>query len=307
MGDNKLLFENAGEYVCLNGVIYETARYIKDNPDAGLWDADVAYEVIRVDGGVPMFFEDHCERLNNSLAKLHADSTVPTEALAASAGLLLRVNGVSGGNIKIWAASCKQAPSALKAPPGRLAPTFNIFINVNRSYIPKAEYFETGAPAGLMPYTREDPNIKRYITGYKERVRELTEEGGFYEVLLYDAGRRLTEGSRSNLFFTIGGVIYTAPQDMILVGIRRKYVFAAAKGADIEIVEKPVSLDELENGAADGAFITGTGIGVLPISRINDICLPSASNPIIRKIMGEYAKIEDNYKNVFSFTEGFSW
>ena len=295
MGDSKLLFENTGAYVSLNGEIIETRRYAAETPDAGFWDAAVAYEVLRVASGVPLFFEDHCERLNKSLAKLGARASAAPETLASRVGALLRANAVTDGNVKLWAAPVK--------PPVRLSGTArdapqtepNIFLNVNRSYDPNPEYYENGAPAGLMAYTRNDPNIKRYIAGYKERVRELTENGSVYEVLLYDGARRLTEGSRSNLFFTKNGIVYTAPADIILVGIRRRHIFAAARRLGIRIVEEPVTLDEVENKAVDGAFITGTGIGVLPVSQIDGAGLRSAGDPVIRKIMGEYEKIARDY------------
>ena len=348
MGDKKLLFENDGGYVCLNGDIMETSRYIGESVDDGWWDARVAYEVVHAVHGVPLFFEDHAARLRASLAKLGEfpesviNSSVTETRLLAHAKTLMLANNLKDCNIKIWAAvasaqdhiqsSDAETDADLHTPTADVdddpeARPVNVFININRRYLPLPEYYKDGAPAGLLEYTRTDPNVKRFVAGYKERIREMTDGGGVYEVLLFDEAGRLTEGSRSNLFFTGGGIIYTAPENLILKGIRRKYALEAARRAGFEVRETPVTLSDAgllsiydepglsnfeerqtpadecrpsadHNQLVDGAFITGTAVGVLPISKIGDTVFNSAKNPVIRKIMEEYNKLAQDYIHV---------
>ena len=338
MGNKNFLLENVGAYVCLNGEIIEAQRYADETPDGDYWTGDIVYEVIRVISGVPMFFEDYCARLNESLARLNIDAEIGMFSFLQPIASLLRANNTYDCNIKLWAAS---------GSPGII----NLFLNINKSFYPPPEYYRDGAPAGLYAYTRENPNVKQVVQGYKEQVQALIESGGVFELLLYDNTNHLTEGSRSNLFFSRGNQLFTAPDRIILKGTVRKYVFLAAQRAGVEIVERPVSLKEIglspgsldrrrAHGKADadrfktevknlrqqrskktiifptpgpwpgsepepalpvmtvnGAFLTGTSIGVLPISRIGGVKLNSAKDRIIRRIMAEYDKITRDYIN----------
>jgi branched-subunit amino acid aminotransferase/4-amino-4-deoxychorismate lyase len=82
---------------------------------------------------------------------------------------------------------------------------------------------------------------------------------------------------------------------MILKGVIRKYIFAAAEKLGIEIAETPVSLDALESRAVDGLFITGTSIGALPVSQVDGMVFQSPGNPVIGAIRTEYETIVREY------------
>ena len=366
MGNESLLLENAGSHISLNCGIIEARRYIDEIDDKLYWKAGIAYEVVRVIGGVPMFFEDHVERLNASLAKMDAKTETSADELLPPITSLLRANGAGDCNVKIQASAKahidgagapprpdgSSGPIGTTAPDGITAPAgINLLMNINKSFYPPPEYYSEGVPVGLYAYTREAPNVKRVVTGFKEQVKALMESGGVFELLLYDSTHRLTEGSRSNLFFTRGDQLFTAPDRIILKGTIRKYAFLAAERAGIEIVERPVTLEEIglspgslgrrrAHGGAlsgrsaleepapkqkksrktiafptpgpwpgsaqaaklpeltvNGAFITGTSIGILPISRIGGVRLDSAGVPAIRKIRYEYEKIAREYIN----------
>ena len=328
MGNINLLYENIGAFIDLNGEIHAVRHYVDNVRDEGGWDASVAYEVVRVVRGVPMFFEDHCTRMNESLSRMNVNAQAGISALQARITSLLLVNGIASCNVKIWAAPAaafEPAP-ANTATAAALEPTpadpadqataaahgprqseINIFMNINKSFYPPPEYYRDGVAAGLLEYTRDAPNIKRLVAGFKERIQSMIDNEGVFEVLLYDSSRLLTEGSRSNLFFTRDGIIYTAPDHMILKGTIRKYVYIAAERAGIQIVEEPARLDSVIE-AVDanegpgkrrgcGAFITGTSIGVLPVSTIGGCRINSEGDEVIKKLMEEYASIEQKYIN----------
>ena len=337
MSNKSLLLENVGSRVSFNGEIREAKLYADESDEKNLWTSEVAYEVIRVINGVPIFFEDHIERLNASLVKLGAGTEFGVNDLLPLVSSLLAANGAGDCNIKIQAASNGSGGT-------------NILLNINKSFYPPPEYYADGVPVGLYAYTREDPNVKKVVGSFKEQVKALMESGGVFELLLYDSTRRLTEGSRSNLFFSRGEQLFTAPDRIILKGIIRKYAFIAAERAGIEIVERPVTLEEIglspgslgrrrAHGGAlsgrsaleaqepeppkiklkknkkmlmfptavfeqklpeltvNGAFLTGTSIGVLPIARIGGVALKSAEAPVIKRIRAEYEKIAREYIN----------
>ena len=336
MGNRNLLLDNVGLYVCLNGEIFEAQYYLDMINDDDCWNRGISYEVVRIFRGTPMFLEDHCARLNASLAEMSLRKPIGRDQIDKPLSSLLRANENYDCNVKVWAAFDE-------------SDGINLFFNINRSFYPPPEYYENGVPTGLYAYSRDNPNVKRYVSGFSERVQALIDSGGVFELLLYDESQRLTEGSKSNLFFSRGEKLYTAPDRIVLKGTVRKYVYVAAERAGIEIVERPVTLEEIglspgslerrragEETASgrkkqltivkkpasrrktvafptpgpwpgtetapnlpvlsvNGAFLTGTSIGVLPIARIGGVTLGSVSDPLIKHIRAEYDKIERSY------------
>ena len=231
-GFSEIAFDNVGSYICFNGRIVETNKSKKKLFDVENQADGAACEVIRIVDGTPLFIEDHCERLNESLTYLNAGKKIREKAILAPIPPLLNANGIKNCNLKIWAS----VDSSNK---------INLVYIIKDCLYPPPEYYRNGVPAGLYAYTRENPNVNRVIPGFSRQVQSLIKSGGVYELLLYDESQRMTEGSRSNLFFTRGERLFTAPERIILKGTVRKYVFLAAERAGIEIVERPVTLEEI--------------------------------------------------------------
>ncbi|MDR3121960.1 MAG: hypothetical protein LBU58_11615, partial [Clostridiales bacterium] len=49
------------------------------------------------------------------------------------------------------------------------------------------------------------------------------------------------------------------------------------------------------SGGVRGLFITGTSIGLLPVSRIDDLIFHSADDPVIKAVRAEYEAITREY------------
>jgi len=101
-------------------------------------------------------------------------------------------------------------------------------------------------------------------------------EDGYDQILWTDAyeHKYVQEIGTMNFFVIIDGVAYTPPTDgQILEGVTRDSVINLIKDRDIEVIERPISIDEIaeafENGKLDDAFGTGTAASVSPIAEIN--------------------------------------
>ena len=93
-----------------------------------------------------------------------------------------------------------------------------------------------------------------------------SEELAFAVPLILDEDGSVLEGSRSNVFAAVGGVLVTPPTDgRILPGVARARAIELARAAGLDVVERPLSLDEL--AAADEVFMTGGVRGVEPVGR----------------------------------------
>jgi para-aminobenzoate synthetase / 4-amino-4-deoxychorismate lyase len=84
--------------------------------------------------------------------------------------------------------------------------------------------------------------------------------------LVVDEDGSVLEGSRSNLFAVLDGIVVTPPTDgRILPGVARARAIEVARAAGIEVVERALSVDEL--AAAAEVFMTGGVRGVEPVGR----------------------------------------
>jgi branched-chain amino acid aminotransferase len=231
------------------------------------------YEVLRVVKGIPLFLDDHLERFYYSA--LLAGKTIRFSEAQISTFLknLIDKNKVADGNVLI---SCK---INLKA----------FFIKHN---YPTDEMYREGVLCGILKAERENPNAKVFQTSVRQRADQMLEENGFYEVLLADHLDRITEGSRSNVFFVIGNELVTSPGSKVLLGITRQKTLQLARDLNIPVIEREVNLNELQH--FDAAFITGTSPKILPIQQIDGFSI-NPQNELVRQLMKSYDNLIEGY------------
>ena len=104
---------------------------------------------------------------------------------------------------------------------------------------------------------------------------EKAKEKGYNQVLWLDAAEHkyIEEVGTMNIFFKINGKIITPIRDgSILDGITRMSVIDLLRDKGFEVVERPITIDEIkeasENGTLEEAFGTGTAVGIAYIQEI---------------------------------------
>lgn len=231
------------------------------------------YEVIRVINKIPLFLEDHLERMFKSaeLAGVHIHRS--TDEIKEDIEKLIQINEIENLNVKLLYTNIKDDNPVL-------------LVYLIKSFYPPENYYEEGIHTILFHYKRENPNIKIQKSTFKEEVANKLKNKKAFEALLVDENGYITEGSRSNMFFVRDNKIYTAPKGTVLLGITRKYILKVCKEENIEVVEKNINIDELSQ--LEGAFMSGTSVNVLPISSIEDIKLNSVNNSTIKRISKGY-------------------
>lgn len=267
--------DNVGLYTIHNGRIMESNAEVAVDTSAG----KTAYEVIRIINGVPLFYEDHYMRMKETLRNIGADLEMTGEQMADSIKTLLKANKICMCNIMV-----------IVSGEGK---DQNHIIYVKKSSYPTKEEADAGVKTGLFKIERKNPNAKLINQSYKDAVAKKINDGGFYEVLLVDSQGRITEGSRSNAFFVVEGDVWTAPGDAVLKGVTRKYVFEACRRAGCRVVERFMDAESISR--AEGAFLSGTSIKVLPIAAVDNIALNSPKNPAIASIRREYDMLLEKY------------
>lgn len=255
------------KYYSLNGTITDSQQFIASENEGGV------YEVIRVLEGIPLFLEDHLDRMYQSA--ILAGKIIPfsKEKIIEILAELIKVNDVKEGNVLL---SCK---INLKA----------FFISHN---YPSADMYKDGVVCGLLHAERMNPNAKVFQTKVRELANQLISEKGFYEVLLVDQHNSVTEGSRSNVFFVKGSNLITPPAGQVLMGVTRQKTLQCAALIGINRKEEKVDLSGLHD--FDTLFITGTSPRILPVRQVEDYRF-DPKNPIVRQLMESYDSMINDY------------
>ncbi len=271
--------ENTGRMVIYDHKLMGiTDNLIRETENFG--DGRIVYEVIRCIGGIPLFLEDHLDRLSSSFSAIRPGADPETEALKSDIRSLILSEGITDGNIKI--VLCEGMS----------------FVFPSAFYYPPETAYMSGVYIGLTEWERQSPNVKMIVDGYKKKVSDKLSssgpKGSYFETLLVSSDGRVTEGSRSNVFFYDGNEILTAPDHVILKGITRKYVIEAITAAGHAIRYECCEASQIGK-RYKSAFLSGTSIGVLPVSAVEDTILSSARDPAIKGIRREYEAIVSSY------------
>jgi branched-chain amino acid aminotransferase len=155
------------------------------------------------------------------------------------------------------------------------------------------EALAKGIRANISSFTRHHPNVsmtKAKIAGnYVNSILAKTESVrlGFEEAIMLDPQGYVAECTGENLFVVKKEKIFTPATAPVLEGITRESVSIIAKDLGYEVVEAPVSRDQLYN--ADEVFVCGTAAEVIGLSEID-----------FRKIGdGRAGRITGEIQNVF--------
>jgi branched-chain amino acid aminotransferase len=238
----------------------------------------VLYEVLRVINGKPVFVEDHVERLLNSAKVKRVSEFLSYEGVLRDIQVLISANSNVDGNIKIEYYFTKQA-----------CETYFYYI---QHFYPSAEMYVDGIATVSHKVVRPNPNVKQLHSNIKVEIDNLFKNNDIYEVLLVNEAGLITEGSKSNVFFIKQNCLYTAPDNIVLLGITRKYVIKAINNLRLELKFDAVSIEKIK--FFDSVFLCGTSPKVLPISQIDNFTFDT-SNKVFELIKNEYDKIITNF------------
>lgn len=256
-------------YFILNGEIKPISEFIDSENDGGI------YEVVRVEKGVPLFIEDHLLRFYKSAKIAKIQIAYSSQEIEKLLNLLIEKNIVNEGNLLISFKSC-----------------LKIFC-IRYKYPELKNYYE-GIICGILTAQRKNPNAKVFQTSVRQKANKLISEYGFYEVLLVDDFGRISEGSRSNIFFVKENQIITPPGIGVLLGITRLKTIQLIKLLEINFIEKEVYFDELHT--FDAIFITGTSPKILPIKQVDETSF-NPQNRILQTLIKQFDLLVDKYVN----------
>ncbi len=237
--------------------------------DVGFSRSDVTYDVVAVWNGRFFRMEEHLDRFERSMDRLHLQLEVDRGQVEEILHGCVQRSGLRESYVDMI------ATRGWPARGGRDPRTFkNQFYAYAIPYlwIVEPEEQEVGSHLVIardtvrIPESSVDPTVKNFHWGDLTRGAFEAYERGGTVAALPDADGNLTEGPGFNVFLVIDGVLHT-PDAGVLQGITRRTVLELAEdhGIGTQVAPIPVAMA----GRADEAFMTSTAGGVMPITTID--------------------------------------
>jgi len=236
--------------------------------DRGFLMADGVYEVTSVLGGKLMDFDGHYARLVRSLTELEMESPLSRDEFLAIHREIVDRNGIDEGLVYLQVTRGNPGDRDFAFPdPATTAPTLVLFTQ-SKPGLADSPAARTGIKVISIPdirWGRRD--IKTVQLLYPSMGKMMAKKAGADDAWMVEDGV-VTEGTSNNAYIVKGNPIITRDLSTdILHGITRAAVLRFAREAQMEVEERPFTLDEAK--AADEAFVTSASTFVMPVVAID--------------------------------------
>ena len=266
----------SGAYWADGGIVPAGAAAVSP-VDHAVIVGDGVFETLKVVNGTPFALTRHLGRLKRSADGLGLPE--PDDALVRTAVAETLTADPEAGRLRItWSSGPGPLGSDRGGGPGTLLVASSpgtVWPEAVQVHLCEWTRNERGALTGLK------------TTSYAENVRalEAAHRRGASEALLANTQGRLCEGTGTNVFLVIDGVLVTPPLSSgCLAGITRELVLELA-----EVVERDV--DPGEFAVASEAFLTSSTREVGAISAIDDTVLPEAPGSVTAGLVAAFAAL----------------
>jgi D-alanine transaminase/branched-chain amino acid aminotransferase len=219
------------------------------------------FDYLKVVNGIPLYVDDHLDRLFHSAEQLHLPIIHTREALKDIIRQLMQHNHQPHSGIRITL-------TGGNSPDGYSIAAPNLIISQSPLQLPTPEAVERGIKLMTFPHQRQLPHVK--TTDYIMAIwlQPQVKEQGADDILYYNEAS-ITECPRANIFIVKEGKLITPAQN-ILKGVIRKHILELA--ADLlQVEERYIPLQELK--LAEEVFITSTTKQVLPVRQVDEVVL----------------------------------
>ncbi len=269
--------ECSGQRFYYNGNMYNCSEF----QPSMVFEGESVYEVIRLISGMPLFLEDHLQRLHHTLGIQKKKIKVAGSEIMQAVKKVIRENHITEGNIKV----------IFNFDHDRHGTSHFLVYRIEHHYPSTAQY-DNGVSCILYQAERPQPTAKIIHHNLRLTLYNKLIETGMYEAILVNNRGCMTEGSRSNIFFIKNNKLFTAPDALVLSGISRSYVIKISDEKKIPLHMKAIPVDDLPD--MDAVFLTGTSIKILPVSAIGNNHF-AMDHPLMQQLMNEYDRMVISY------------
>ena len=250
--------------------------------------ADGVYEVTSVLGGKLIDFAGHLTRLERSLDELDMKKPAAFDNLLDIHRELVRVNEIEDGLVYLQVTRGSDGDRDFVFPdPETTEPTLVLFTQSKPGLAqsPQAEKGLKILSIDDLRWGRRD--IKTVQLLYPSMGKMMAKKAGCDDAWMIEDGH-VTEGTSNNAYIVKGNKIITRQlSNDILHGITRAAVLRFAREAQMDVEERPFTIDEAK--AADEGFVTSASAFVMPVVEIDGQALGDGTpGPVARRLREIY-------------------
>ena len=288
----------------VDGVITPTGEARIPVMDRGFLYGDSIYEVFRTYGGIPLFFDEHWQRLENSARLIHLRLELSKEEMTEEIRRTFRASKAGEVGEDVYVRYCVtrgEGPVDLFPDP-ELATRYVIVVKGLHRW--REDFYRQGVRLAISrtrrnPINALNPNIKggNYLNNVLG-VIEARALGADDCVMLNDAGL-ITESSNSNVFFAIDGKVVTPAETAgHLRGLTRVALQEACSSHGLDIVSRDIPLEDAAR--ATESFITSATREVMPVLSLTlpdggMVEFPEGGGDLTRQVMAHYKDYVERY------------
>lgn len=261
-------FDQRDGFIWMNGALIPWTDARVHVLTHGLHYASSVFEGERAYAGAIFKLREHTERLIYSAKELGFEIPYAAGEIDAACIETLEANGLVDGYLRpvAWRGSEMMGVSAQ-----------NNRINLAIAAWEWPSYFDPeerlkGIRLDIADYRRPSPETAPChakaagLYMICTLSKHAAESKGYADALMLDWRGRVAEATGANVFFVDNGVLHTPEPDCFLDGITRRTVMDLARARGLEIIERAIMPEEMENFSE--CFITGTAAEVTPVSEI---------------------------------------
>lgn len=266
----------------LNGEFVNDANLLISPRDLGYSRGYAAFEFMITSGGRPFMMDRHMERLFNSCRDISLNVPWSKQQIADWIDQTIDANELDDEDM-VMRIILSGGPSGTLL----LAATPTIVIITEARMVCPPEDYKHGVRILLDEFDRYEPRAK--TTNYVHAIRIMNDAPSDVDEIIYSSNNMIREGTRSNVFALIDGMLVT-PKTGILGGITRSVILNDLE-LSVKTKERDFSIQEFLS--ADEVFITATGKEIMPVTKIAD-------NPVGDGKVGEISKeVMAKFKDFF--------
>jgi D-alanine transaminase len=258
--------------------VYVNGEYLPETEakisifDRAFLMADGVYEVTSVLGGKLIDFDGHAKRLERSLNELDMPKPPEFDDLLEIHRKLVAENGVEEGMVYLQVTRGSAGDRDFAFPDPETTRPGVVLFTQNKPGLADNPV----AKQGVKVISIEDirwgrRDIKTVQLLYPSMGKMMAKKAGCDDAWLVEDGF-VTEGTSNNTYIVKDGKIITRNLTTdILHGITRAAVLKFAKEAQMEVEERPFTIEEAQQ--ADEAFFTSASAFVMPVVEIDGVAI----------------------------------
>jgi branched-chain amino acid aminotransferase len=266
--------------------------------DRGFLFGDSVYEVFRTYDGVPLFFDEHWRRFENSARLIHMDIGYGRADVLDRIKSTVEASGAARAGVDVYVRFIVTRGDVgamdLYPDPG-LKPRLVVIVRRVPDWDP--DYYANGLRVAVAETRRNsaatlNPNVKggNYLNNILG-VMDARRVGADDCLMLNDAGL-VAEASNSNVFFVFDGVPATPSQAAAnLLGLTKAAVHESCRAHGLATEEREIPIEDAKR--AEECFLTSATREVMPVRSLRfedgtERAFPAGGGPVTRRVTGYY-------------------